>query len=84
VPAAWKGRRHIIVGQAQEKITMPFQRYQITNGGRAQDVVRSAGGAVGSEVVQVNVDWTNMTKVEVLLALDHVKEAINEGPWPPA
>jgi hypothetical protein len=63
---------------------MATQRFQLALGGRAQDVVVSAGSAVASETVQVNFDFTNMTKGDALLALDYIKERVSEGPWPPA
>lgn len=63
---------------------MATQRFQLALGGRAQDVVVSAGSAVATDTVQVNFDFTNMTKGEALLSLDYIKERVAEGPWPPA
>ncbi|MFZ4687852.1 MAG: hypothetical protein ACOYLS_01310 [Polymorphobacter sp.] len=63
---------------------MATQRYTITQGQKAQQVVRAAGSAIASETVQLNVDFTAMTKGEILESLNELREAIIEGPWPPA
>jgi hypothetical protein len=63
---------------------MATQRFQLALGGRAQDVVVSAGGAVATDTVRVDFDFTAMTKGDALQALDYIKERVSEGPWPPA
>lgn len=64
---------------------MGTQRYTITRGERARNVVRAAGGAVATNTVQVNVDFTaSMTRDDVLECLRQVEESILVGQWPPA
>jgi hypothetical protein len=42
----------------------------IKRGQRAQDVVRSAGTAIaGSDAIELNVDATNMSKLDLILML---------------
>lgn len=50
---------------------------------KAQDIVVAAGATIaGSDALFVNIDQTAMSKVEVLLALDMVKQKIHEHGWP--
>lgn len=49
-----------------------------------KDVAVAAGSAEAqSDTLSVNVDYTKITKGEVLLLLDEVKQKIHAGPWPP-
>lgn len=55
----------------------------IKRGQRKQDIARSAGSAIaGSDAIELNVDATNMTKGEVVLALDRLKLQILEKGFP--
>ena len=63
---------------------MATQRYTITLGQRAQDVVQSAGGAIGTDTMQLNVDLTNMKRGDAIILLQQLEERILEAPWPPA
>lgn len=63
---------------------MATQRYTITRGQKAQDVVQAAGGAIATDTVQLNIDFTNMTKLEIDNALQYLRERIRETAWPPS
>lgn len=60
-------------------------RFKLTikRGQKAQDVVKSAGTAItGSDAIELNVDVTNMTKLELLQALECLEQQIHEHPFP--
>lgn len=64
---------------------MGTQRYTITRGQKARQVVRAAGSAIATNTVQVNFDFAaSMTRDDALQCLREVEEAILTGPWPPA
>ena len=63
---------------------MATQRYTITRGQKAQDVIRAAGSAIAAETVQLNIDFTSMTKIELDNCLHELREAVRQLPWPPA
>lgn len=63
---------------AQTKFTI--QRGKV----KLEDVAVAAGSAEAqSDTLSVNVDYTNMSKGDVLILLDEVKQKIFAGPWPP-
>jgi hypothetical protein len=59
---------------AQFKLTLK-------RGQRAQDVVRSAGTVIaGSDAIELNVDYTNMTKLDLILQLRQmIQQIVNKG-----
>lgn len=63
---------------------MGTQRYTINRGQTAQNVVQAAGSALGTDIIQVNIDFTAMTRGEAVLLLEQIREAILERNWPPA
>jgi hypothetical protein len=49
-----------------------------------EDIVISAGSAEAqSDTISVNIDYTNITKGEVLLLLSKIRDAIHNAPFPP-
>ena len=49
----------------------------IKRGQRAQDVARSGGTAIaGSDAIEVNIDYTNMNKLDAVLLLKQVIQQI--------
>ena len=49
-----------------------------------KDVAVEAGAAEAqSDTLSVNVDYTKLTKGDVLFMLDEVKQKIAAGKWPP-
>jgi hypothetical protein len=49
----------------------------IKRGQRAPDVVRSAGSAIaGSDAIELNIDYTNMTKLDLALMLGELKKQL--------
>lgn len=49
-----------------------------------KDVAVAAGTAEAqSETISVNIDYTNMRRMDVVLQLDEIKQKILAGPWPP-
>lgn len=63
---------------------MGTQRYTITRGQKAQDVVQAAGSAVATDTFQLNCDFSTITKLEAVQMLGALTERIAEGSWPPA
>lgn len=62
---------------------MPQFKLTIKRGQRAMDVVRSAGSAIaGSDAVELNVDVTNMSKLELVLALRQLALQIQTKGFP--
>ncbi len=65
---------------------MPLYQYAIQQGKQAQDVVRSAGSAIGTDVVRVLIDTDQADisgtpaaahrKGEVLKAIDRIRQRI--------
>lgn len=56
---------------------MPQFKLTIKRGQRAQDVVRSAGAVIaGSDAIEVNVDMTNMSKLDALLMLRQIAQQL--------
>lgn len=62
---------------------MPDRFYGIDRGNQGVRNVTEAASTTGLDV-EVRVDLIGMSKVEVLLALDTLKEAIVQDSWPPA
>lgn len=58
-------------------------KYSLARGGRAPQVTIGAGDTVGTDVVTVNVDATNMTKGDFLKTLGEIQRAVIEGDWFP-
>lgn len=55
----------------------------IKAGQKAQDVVKAAGSEIsGNDAIEVNIDAVEMSKADVLIALDHVKQQIHEHGFP--
>lgn len=49
-----------------------------------KDVTVAAGSAeVQSDTLSVNIDYTNMSRGEIIHLLDEVQQKILSGPWPP-
>jgi hypothetical protein len=56
---------------------MPQFKLTIKRGQRAPDVVRSAGtGIAGSDALELNVDVTNMSKLDLKLMLRELEKQI--------
>jgi hypothetical protein len=52
-------------------------KLSIKRGQRAPDVVRSAGSAIaGSDSIELNVDYTNMSKLDLITMLGEVRRQI--------
>lgn len=53
----------------------------IKRGQRAQDVVRSAGSAIaGSDAIEINIDMTNMSKLDAVLMIRQcLQQLVNKG-----
>lgn len=64
---------------------MPTAKFTIQRGKvDLKDVVVGAGAAEAqSDTLSVNIDYTNMTRGEILWLLDEVKQKIHAGLWPP-
>ena len=59
--------------------------YGIDRGEQGVRNVTEGSGSTATTDVEVRVDLAaNMSKIEVLLALDSIKEAIAQDTWPPA
>lgn len=64
---------------------MATRRYGISRGENAQQVTEAVGSAVSSDSVELTVDLaSNLTREDVLLALEKIKQHIFKGNWPPA
>lgn len=49
-----------------------------------EDIVIGAGAAEAqSDTISVNIDYTNITKGEVLLLLAKIRDRIHAASWPP-
>jgi hypothetical protein len=59
--------------------------YGIDRGEQGVRNVTEGSSSTATTDVEVRVDLAaNMSKIEVLLALDTIKEAITQDTWPPA
>jgi hypothetical protein len=68
---------------------MATRRYMINKGETFVGVTEAVGSATASKNIELTVDFDapaaeKLTKAEVLRAVDHFKEYITRGPWPPA
>jgi hypothetical protein len=64
---------------------MATRRYGLSRGDTEFQVVESVGAAVDADNVELTVDLAeDLTKEDVLLALDKFKAHITKGNWPPA
>ncbi len=64
---------------------MANRYYGIDRGEQGVRNVTEGSGSTATTDVEVRVDLAaNMQKMEVLLALDTIKEAILQDTWPPA
>lgn len=62
---------------------MASRYYGLNRGQRAVDIVE--GSSTGSKSVEIAIDLAhNMTRSEVLQAIEYIKGAITEDTWPPA
>lgn len=62
---------------------MPQFKLTIKRGQRAPDVVRSAGSAIGgSDALELNVDVTNMSKLDLIMALRQLALQIQTKGFP--
>lgn len=58
-------------------------KLSIKRGQRAQDVVRAAGSAIaGSDALEVNIDTTNMSKLEAILGLRYIIQQLSNKGFP--
>lgn len=49
-----------------------------------KDVAVSAGSAEAqSDTISLNVDYTNMSRGDVILLLEEIEAKVLSGPWPP-
>lgn len=49
-----------------------------------KDVVVAAGAAEAqSDTISVNIDATNLTRQEIIIMLDEVRQKVFSGLWPP-
>lgn len=63
---------------------MATRKFTINNGQDQDDVVEGVGSATTGNV-QITIDLAiGMSRDEVLIAIDKIKDQINEGIWPPA
>jgi len=58
--------------------------YGIDRGEQGVRNVTEGAASTATTDVEVRVDLIGMSKMEVLLALDTIKEAIIQDTWPPA
>jgi hypothetical protein len=58
--------------------------YGIDRGEQGVRNVTEGASSTATTDVEVRVDLIGMSKLEVLLALDTIKEAILQDTWPPA
>ena len=62
---------------------MATKSYTIVRGEPWWNTTVGAGSAVGTDTVQLIVDYSGMTKTDVLIALENIKMKIVEDGWPP-
>jgi hypothetical protein len=64
---------------------MATRLYGISRGETEFQVVEDVGSAVATDNIELTVDLAeDLTKEDVLLALDKFKAHITKGNWPPA
>ena len=63
---------------------MPDRFYGIDRGEQGVRNVTEGAASTATTDVELRVDLIGMSKLEVLLAIDTIKEAIIQDTWPPA
>lgn len=64
---------------------MATRLYGVSLGETPDDVAEGVGSAVSADTVELTVDLADsLTRQEVLLAIDNIRQHILEGIWPPA
>lgn len=64
---------------------MATRRYGLSRGETFDQVTEAVGAAVATDAVEVTVDLAvNLSKEDVLLALEKIQNHIVQGNWPPA
>lgn len=64
---------------------MATRRYGISQGETLDQITEGVGSATAADGIELTVDLAvGLTKAEVVLALEHFKNHIIEGNWPPA
>lgn len=64
---------------------MATRRYGISRGEQYNQITEAVGAAVSSDSVELTVDLaSNLTKEDVLMALEKIEMHIIKGNWPPA
>lgn len=64
---------------------MPQRKYTLAMGGKAKDATEGAGTEIaGGNAVEVNFDFTTMSKWDAMKLLKQMEKRIRRGPWPPA
>lgn len=58
-------------------------KLSIKRGQHAQDVVRAAGTSIsGSDAIELNIDYTNMSKLDLLVMLGEMRRQIMTKGFP--
>lgn len=64
---------------------MATRLYGISRGEQYNQVTEGVGSAVAADSVEVTVDLaSSLTREDVLMALEKIKQHIINGDWPPA
>lgn len=64
---------------------MATRRYGLSRGETERDVTEGVGSAVNADDIELTVDLAkNLTKAEVIIKLDEIRNWILKGNWPPA
>lgn len=64
---------------------MATRRYGISRGEAPNQVTEAVGAAVASDSVELTIDLaSNLTREDVILALEKIEQHIMKGNWPPA
>lgn len=64
---------------------MATRRYGISRGETAGQITEAVGAAVSSDNIELTIDLAaNLTREDVLLALEKFEAHIFKGNWPPA
>lgn len=64
---------------------MATRRYGVSRGETGDQVTEAVGAATASDSVELTVDLAvNLTREDVLLAIEKIERKVIEGNWPPA
>lgn len=64
---------------------MATRRYGLSRGETFDQVTEGVGAAVAVDSVELTVDLaSNLTREDVLLAIEKIQNYITQGNWPPA